>query len=522
VTPTRCNGAASRCARRLDQVVFPTTHNAMSTRADRFTLPNQERSMSRQLGDGVRGLMIDLHRYQGDAYLCHGPCTIGRRRLAEGLCDIGTFMDEHPEEVVVLILESYIEGPELEGALREAGMLEDLHTQAVGAPWPTLGAMVSSGRRVVILDDNADPTRPWDMAVWDFAQETPFSATTPADLDCRENRGRSGNSLFILNHFLTAPTALPRLAEMVNHDPFLVDRARRCRQSRGSAAQLRDGGLLRDRRPLRGVRGARRRGRRRGDVGVHWKDIDDGAWEGITVTLTADDVPRRPAWNIDVVRPGRVRITAGDGARWWGRVEPGWTGLVLLRGEPMTHDDAVVRPITTDDLQSVSAAPGTVAWWRHWSRWFMEEMAASGRSPLRPGLWWVTPTHARDVASLTVVGERRARDAASSRWDAARPVIARAQSDAWLEDLYDREREAQRGRRGAADAAGVAGGEQSGEDVAQAGARGDAPPGAGHRRRGADHVRAARWARPLRRGARGGGAGAVAARLGAEVLAGEH
>lgn len=169
---------------------------------------------------------------------------------------------------------------------------------------------------------------------------------------------------------------------------------------------------------------------------MYWTDIDEGAWEGISVTLTADDVPRRPAWNIDVVRPGRVRITAGDTARWWGRVEPGWAGLVLLRGEPMTHDDAVVRPITTDDLQSVGAAPGTVAWWRHWSRWFMEEMAASGRSPLRPGLWWVAPTHARDVASLTVVGERHARGAASSRWDAARPVIARAQSDAWLEDLY--------------------------------------------------------------------------------------
>ena len=177
--------------------------------------------------------MIDLHRYEGDAYLCHGACTIGHRRLAEGLCDIGTFMDEHPEEVVVLILESYINGDELERALREAGMLDDLHTQRVGAPWPTLGAMVSSGRRVVILDDNADATRPWDMAVWDFAQETPFSAGTPADLDCRENRGRSGNSLFILNHFLTAPSALPRLAEMVNHDPFLLDRARRCRRSRG-------------------------------------------------------------------------------------------------------------------------------------------------------------------------------------------------------------------------------------------------------------------------------------------------
>ncbi len=232
-TPARCNGAASRCARRLDQVVFPTTHNAMSNREERFTLPNQERSIVHQLGDGVRGLMIDLHRYEGDAYLCHGACTIGHRRLAEGLCDIGTFLDEHPEEVVVLILESYINGEELERALREAGMLDDLHTQPVGAPWPTLGAMVSSGRRVVILDDSPDATRPWDMGVWDFAQETPFSAATPADLDCRENRGRSGNSLFILNHFLTAPSALPRLAEMVNHDPFLLDRARRCRQSRG-------------------------------------------------------------------------------------------------------------------------------------------------------------------------------------------------------------------------------------------------------------------------------------------------
>lgn len=232
-TPSRCNGSASRCGRRLDQVVFPTTHNAMSTRAERFILPNQERSMARQLADGVRGLMIDLHRYEGDAYLCHGACTLGSRRLAEGLCDIGTFLDEHPEEVVVLILESYIEGAELEGALREAGMLDDLHTQRAGSPWPTLGAMVTAGRRVVILDDHADASRPWDHPVWDFAQETPFSAATPADLDCRSNRGRSGNSLFILNHFLTAPTALPRLAEMVNHDPFLVDRARRCRKSRG-------------------------------------------------------------------------------------------------------------------------------------------------------------------------------------------------------------------------------------------------------------------------------------------------
>lgn len=169
---------------------------------------------------------------------------------------------------------------------------------------------------------------------------------------------------------------------------------------------------------------------------MHWRDIEDGSWEGITVTLTEGDVPRRPAWSVDVVRPGRVRITAGDIARWWGRVERGWAGVELLRGEPMTHEDAVVRPITSDDVQSASAAPGTVAWWRHWSRWFMEEMVASGRSPLRPGLWWVAPVGCRDVQSLAVADARRRRATLPSRWDAARTFILRARGPQWSEPLF--------------------------------------------------------------------------------------
>jgi hypothetical protein len=170
---------------------------------------------------------------------------------------------------------------------------------------------------------------------------------------------------------------------------------------------------------------------------VFWRDIDEGAWEGITAALTAEDVSRRPTWCVDVVYPGRVRLTAGTTARWWGRQRRGWEGVGMLRGEPMGPDDAVVRAITADDLRAVTETPGTVAWWRRWSRWFVEAMAASGRSPLRPGLWWLTPTHARDVASLTVSDGVRARDAGPSRWEAARAVIARAEGDPWTEDLFD-------------------------------------------------------------------------------------
>ncbi|MDB4929799.1 MAG: hypothetical protein JWM10_2283 [Myxococcaceae bacterium] len=176
---------------------------------------------------------------------------------------------------------------------------------------------------------------------------------------------------------------------------------------------------------------------------MHWRDIDDGAWEGLTVTLTRDDLPARPAWTTDIVRPGRVRITAGGAARWWGRVARDYGGYGLVRGSPMTHADAVVRAITADEVRAVTSAPGTVAWWRHWSRWFVDAMVVSGRSPLRPGLWWVTPIHARDVGSVTVAGTTRLRDAPPSRWAAARVPILRAgrdplaSGDPWTENLID-------------------------------------------------------------------------------------
>lgn len=170
---------------------------------------------------------------------------------------------------------------------------------------------------------------------------------------------------------------------------------------------------------------------------MHWNDLDEGTWEGITVRLTAADIARAPLWSIDLARPGGVRISAGDAVRWWGVQQYQLRGVGLLRGAPMSADDAVVRAITTEDLMAVDAAPGTVAWWRHWSRWFVREMVASGRSPLRPGLWWLTPVIARDVGSLTIADARQVRDGLASRWNPVRRNIEHAEGDLWTEDLLD-------------------------------------------------------------------------------------
>jgi hypothetical protein len=170
---------------------------------------------------------------------------------------------------------------------------------------------------------------------------------------------------------------------------------------------------------------------------MYWSDIDDGAWEGLTVTLDRHDLPAHPQWTTDIVRPGRVRITAGGAARWWARQSRDWASLALLRGAPMTRDDAVLRPITSDDLRAVTAAPGTMAWWRYWSLWFVEAMVASGRSPLRPGLWWIAPVLCRDVASLAVLDRVRRRATLTARWDAAHTTIENALGPAWTEDRWD-------------------------------------------------------------------------------------
>src|SRR6476620_11625596 len=56
-----CNGHAALCGKRLDQVVLPATHNAMSAPLKGWFSAEQDRSIGGQLEDGIRGLLWDTH-----------------------------------------------------------------------------------------------------------------------------------------------------------------------------------------------------------------------------------------------------------------------------------------------------------------------------------------------------------------------------------------------------------------------------------------------------------------------------
>lgn len=223
-----CNGAPGLCDRRYDQVAYATTHNAMSNEEDAFGAPNQKFSVTRQLEDGIRGLMLDTYYDSGTTMLCHALCILGKRPLVDTLTGIRQFLESHPYEIVTIIFESYISANDTRLTFEAAGLTPYLHAQPVASPWPTLREMIATDRRLVVFTDHQGGAYDWYHDVWAYAFETHYSFATPADLSCTPNRGNPANHLFILNHFLTQTFGSPLLADLINHDPLFIDRANQC------------------------------------------------------------------------------------------------------------------------------------------------------------------------------------------------------------------------------------------------------------------------------------------------------
>lgn len=212
----------------------------MSNRDAGWGAPNQEHGITRQLEDGVRGLMLDVHDYTDPEdpadtrpYLCHALCELGKQPLEEGLAEIRAFLDCHPREVVTIIFESYVSAASIAHAFEKSDLVRYARAQPLGEPWPTLGELIGEDERLIVFTDY-DPGAPgWYMDQWAYAWQNPYAAKTAADFSCDVDRGSGDSSVFIMNHFLTDPLASAELADQVNHNPLLYERARQCETEAG-------------------------------------------------------------------------------------------------------------------------------------------------------------------------------------------------------------------------------------------------------------------------------------------------
>jgi hypothetical protein len=276
---TGCNGDSRLCKRPLDEVVFAGTHNAMSA-ADRpgWMFAQQERDLAAQLQDGVRAFLIDVYagvpvsgrikteisgagfmrevekalgkegveaaertraRLVGPPegprglYLCHGFCEIGAQPLVPWLRTLRDFLAANRREVVILVVEDYVQPEELAAAFAESGVAALAYRGPARPPWPTLDELATSDQRVVTFIESGKPGVDWLHPAFESIQETPYRFRALSQLSCGANRGGTGGSLFQLNHWIeTPPTPRPSNAALVNAYDFLLHRAETCEHER--------------------------------------------------------------------------------------------------------------------------------------------------------------------------------------------------------------------------------------------------------------------------------------------------
>lgn len=282
--PKACNGYRELCDRRYNDVAYPATHNSMSASdGDGWFIGEQPTGVMGQLRDGVRVFLIDSwygqmssrpptvantessraealaaaeKTYGADVvrsalrvrdsldlepvgavkpYLCHELCELGSTEWLPLMVRVKEWMRDHPREVVTFMVQDQVTPEDVESLLTSAGMYDMLYTPTPGGPWPTLGEMIDSGRRLVWIHENTGggTARPWVLPSDTWVQETPYEFTKIADFTCRPNRGAVDAPLLLINHWLSNFATRIRDARTVNSSAVLGTRLAACRTERG-------------------------------------------------------------------------------------------------------------------------------------------------------------------------------------------------------------------------------------------------------------------------------------------------
>lgn len=217
------------------EVTFATTHNANAAQEYGYSInANHNSGLAGQLQDGIRAMMLDVtYDADGETVLCHGPCSLASTSHLDALAELRAFLDDNPGEVVTILYEDSIAAEDLEADFVTSGLIDFVFEK--DGPWPTLGEMVQSGRRLVVTTEAAWGPPNWIHHLWDVAFDTPYAFMSPDDFSCELNRGSSDNDLFLMNHWVNTSLDLPSEADamIVNASDVLLARARQCEQEAG-------------------------------------------------------------------------------------------------------------------------------------------------------------------------------------------------------------------------------------------------------------------------------------------------
>ncbi|XP_022133943.1 PI-PLC X domain-containing protein At5g67130 [Momordica charantia] len=212
----------------FNKYAYLTTHNSFAIEGEpshigipRVTFNNQEDTVSQQLNNGVRALMLDTYDFDGDVWLCHsfgGKCHnyTAFEPAIDTLKEVEAFLTANTAEIVTLILEDYVQSPNgLTKVFTDAGLKKFwfpiTNMPKNGSDWPRVSDMVANNQRLLVFTSNRTKEATEGIAYqWNYMVENQYGNDGMKEGSCA-NRGESsalddkGKSLILMNYFPTVP-----------------------------------------------------------------------------------------------------------------------------------------------------------------------------------------------------------------------------------------------------------------------------------------------------------------------------
>jgi len=285
-----CNGYIELCDQPLDQVVWPASHNAMSSSAYNFFGAEHTVTVPEQLNGGARFLMLDayygyddhgivrtnlaggvsrqqLEKDRGedtvralnrlgaltgaadtsgkkqDVYFCHDFCELGAVKATDVFDGIRDFLDRNLTDVVILDFEDYVKAKDMRLAMQDADLFDrvltldrhQMETRTLRSIIVTKDPKAEQAkRRLIVVSEKHGGEEKWLPSAYDTLwQETPFTFSSIDGFNCKPKRGNSANPMFLVNHWLR-PNGPPDPVEAarVNSLKVLTNRFTQCATER--------------------------------------------------------------------------------------------------------------------------------------------------------------------------------------------------------------------------------------------------------------------------------------------------
>ncbi|MCP2506972.1 MAG: hypothetical protein NLN64_01580 [Candidatus Thalassarchaeaceae archaeon] len=241
-----CHNESRYCLRAYDDFTFAETHNSFSTVEDGVWMAvNHMTSLEAQWNGGIRAFMLDTHHLskeettESDVRFCHGdpnsdflhPCSYSEVNAHLWLDTLHSLMNNSTGDVVTILLENYIPANHLSSLFNHSGLLELAYIHDVHSPWPTLGEMIISGKRLVIFWDwQFDQEYPWLHHAWTHSWDTPYGENDQSEMSCNLGRGDQNQPVWHLNNWLSSiyGFADPIRSNQVNEYDTLLQRTLEC------------------------------------------------------------------------------------------------------------------------------------------------------------------------------------------------------------------------------------------------------------------------------------------------------